>query len=61
MDIRTLRSPFLIAVGRLQESLGRHTGRQDWRLAGLLRQVRGRLDGVQGGRERAPAWRAARP
>jgi hypothetical protein len=61
MDIRTLRSTCQIALGRLQESLGRHTGRQDWRLAGLLRQVQGRLDMAQAQRERAPAWRTARP
>lgn len=61
MNIRTLRGPVQIALGRAQESLGRHTGRQDWRLAGLMRQVHGRLDIVQAGRERAPAWRAARP
>ncbi|MDP2263867.1 MAG: hypothetical protein Q8K24_11985 [Hydrogenophaga sp.] len=61
MDIRTLRSTRQIALGRLQESLGRHTGRQDWRLAGLLRQVQGRLDMAQAQRVRVPAWRTARP
>lgn len=61
MNIRTLRGPVFVAVGRLQESLGRHTGRQEWRLAGLLRQVQGRLDSAQARRERAPHWRAARP
>jgi hypothetical protein len=61
MNIRSLRGNLLITVGRLQESLGRCVGRQDWRLAGLMRQVHGRLHCVKARRARAPAWRAARP
>jgi hypothetical protein len=64
MNLRSLRGPGLVALGRLQEALGRRTGRLDWRLTGLLRQAQGRLYSAQAPAQ-APAQesplREARP